>query len=120
MTKQSPIWHDWIDAVFRPVIAFFAGLVLGYLAQLAEVKGWVFAAGFGVVLLVLLGLFLLVNQLFETTFRRFFEWVGWGGGIKPSKIKHTPHWFVRFGWVLGMILGVAAVFILPEEVLAWL
>ena len=122
MREKNALWDDIIDAVFRPVIAFFSGMFLGYVAQLAEVSNWVVAGAF-MLIMILFGSFLtIMDDLFYRWTDSLFDKIGWGSGIKPVRdpVKRRKHWFVRFGWLPFIALGVAAVYVLPEEVLAWL
>ncbi len=123
MTDTAPLREDIIDAVFRPVIAFFVGMALGYTAQLASDTGWPFAIGFTAVLAVLA---LVSIWLYERLYRIsdwLFEKTGLGAGLRTQLAtppKRRKHWFVRFGWIIGLTTGVLAVFVLPKEALAWL
>jgi len=120
MTGQSQIRDDWIDAIFRPAVAFFIGMTLGYVGKLAAISSLWFAAA----VLFLGALFFMLILLVDTVFSRAIDtiarWFGAGIGIKPSKTKHEPHWFVRYGWMFGLILGMLAVFYLPQEAMAWI
>lgn len=123
MSAPAKIWHDWIDAVFRPVIAFFVGVAMGYVAKLAEVSGWWVALGISVIILVGAAFILFIDRVLRNSTDRFFDWtigLKYPGGIKPAKTKQRAHWFVRYGWIFGLLLGVSAVFFLPAEVLEWL
>lgn len=122
MTRSAPLREDFIDAVFRPVIAFFVGMALGYTAQLAEVTGWAIAMGYAAILALLA----LVGIWFYDRLHRVSDWIFEKIGIAPRPReqmvpipKRRKHWFVRYGWVAGLLLGVTAVYVLPEEVLAW-
>ncbi len=115
-----------IDGVFRLVIGFFVGMALGYTAQLGEETSWWFAGG---TLAVLAIFFFVMFKLFwsvDQGSRRLLDWasgVKYPGGIKPAKNpapEPKPHWFVRYGWIPALVLGALAVYVLPEEVLAWL
>lgn len=123
MKGITPLREDIIDAVFRPVIAFFVGMALGYTAQLASDTGWPFAIGFAAVLAVLA---LVSIWMYERLYRIsdwFFEKTGLGAAPRTQLAtppKRCKHWFVRFGWIIGLTTGVLAVFVLPKEVLAWL
>ena len=123
MTESAPLREDIIDAVFRPVIGFFAGIALGYMAQAAEVTGWVVAvsltAFFAFLAIAAVWLYerldRLLNWLFEVT----------GLGAAPRKqLAARPvrrkHWFARFGWMFGTALGLLLAYLWPETALAWL
>ena len=126
MSNNFPNIAGWIDGGFRLVIGFAVGMVLGYTAQLAEVSGWWFAAA----VLVLSAFFaiMLANAVWalDNGVSRLFDWasgVKYPGGIKPAKNpapEPKAHWVIRFGWVLALVLGAVSVYVLPEEVLAWL
>lgn len=123
MSKSAPLQQDIIDAVFRPVIAFFIGMVLGYTVQLAGDTGWPVALAYTAILAVLA----IVGLWIYERLHRFSDWVfektGLGAGLKPQLVRppaKRKHWFVRFGWVAGLAAGGLAVFFLPEEMLAWL
>lgn len=123
MTETAPLREDIVDAVFRPVIAFFVGMALGYTVQLASDTGWTFAIGFTAAI----GALALVSIWLYWRFHRVSDWVLEKLGVAPRvkpQLAHPPkkqkHWFVRFGWIIGMVAGVLAVFVLPKEVLAWL
>jgi len=110
--------EDIIKGIFRPVIGFFLGMALAYTFQLAQSAGWVFAIGWLVFIALLFGAVLL--------FQRFLDWgfdklTGWGlkKQMRPMKAE-TPHWFVRFGWVFGVVIGFATVMVFPEEIKALL
>ena len=119
MSRTAALWSDWIDALFRPVIAFFCGLVLGYIAKLAAVTTWWFAGGI-LVVLVLVALFVVLSdRLFSGGIDAIARKLGAGNGIKPSRTPQKRHWFVSYGWLIGLVLGAVAVFILPPEVLEW-
>ena len=108
-----------INGIARPLIGFFAGMALAYTFQLAQSAGWVFALGWLILICLLFGIVLLIDRASD----RFFDWIGWGLGVKSAKRRAAadkPHWFVRFGWIFGLSAGFAAVFVLPEEVLSWL
>lgn len=120
MNLPSKFSYDWIDAVFRVVVGFFVGLLFGSVAKSAELSGWVSALGLGVAVCLVFGLVLLVMNWIDLGFDKVFNLIGWGNGIKPAPTKSKPHWFVRFGWMFGLALGVLAYFYLPEGVLAWL
>lgn len=120
MTHGSLIKDDWIDAIFRPAVGFFIGLALGYGVQLAQISSWLFALGVLVVLACLFGAVLMFDSAINRIVNVADRWLGGGVGIKPSKTKHIPHWFVRFGWIFALVLGMVAVFVLPEGALAWL
>lgn len=123
MTKNAPLREDIIDAVFRPVIAFFVGMVLGYTAQLANDTGWPFAIGLTAILAMLA---LLSIWMYERLYRVsdwLFEKTGLGAGLRPQLVaphKRRKHRFVRYGWIAGLVAGVLSVFILPQEILEWL
>lgn len=123
MTETAPLREDIIDAVFRPVIAFFVGLVLGYTAQLASDTGWPFAIGFTAVVAALGLIWIWLYERLHKISDWFFEKVGLGMGLRTQLAappKRRKHWLVRFGWIIGLIAGVLAVFLLPEEVLKWI
>ncbi len=108
-----------INGIARPAIGFFLGIAAGYTVELAGSTGWWIALGSSA---FIAGLFCLV-LLFDTALSRFFDRIGWGTGVMAAKNKARagkPHWFVRFGWVFGVIAGFTAVFILPKEALSWL
>lgn len=112
-------FDDTINGITRPVIGFLLGMAAGHLVELAGTTGWWIALGFGAFLAGLFGLVIL----FDTAVDRFFDRIGWGTGVMAAKNKARAgksHWFVRFGWVFGLILGFVAVFVLPEEALSWL
>lgn len=116
---------DWIDGLFRFAMGFFAGMVVGYTAQLAEVTSWVFAVATLAVVTALVVLSFKTYLAIDGAMQRFFDWIGgvkYPGGIKPPKRpapEPKPHWFVRFGWLPALVIGSVAVYVLPEEVLAW-
>lgn len=110
--------EDIINGIFRPVIGFFIGIALAYMFQLAQSAGWIFAVGWAVFLAVLFGAVVVLDRFMDWGFGRLTGW-GLKKQMRPPKAQ-TPHWFVRFGWIIGLIAGFAAVFVLPEEALAWL
>jgi hypothetical protein len=123
MTETAPLREDIIEAVFRPVIAFFIGLVLGYTAQLAGTTGWPVAIAYTAILAVL-G---LASVWLYERLRRVSDWVfektGLGAGLKQQLAappKRRKHWFVRYGWIAGLVLGFAAATLFPEEIMQWL
>ncbi len=108
-----------VNGIARPVIGFLLGIAAGYTVELAGSTGWWIALGFSAFVAGLFGLVIM----FDTVLDRFFDRIGWGTGVMAAKNKTKagkPHWFVRFGWVFGLIVGFAAVFVLPEEALSWL
>ncbi len=111
--------EDLINGIFRPLIGFFLGMVLAYTFQLANSAGWLFAVGWTAFVGILFGLVLVFDRFLNWGFDRLT-----GLGIKKPKRAtgkdEKPHWFVRFGWVLGVIVGFGAVFILPETMLDWM
>lgn len=112
-------FDDIVSGIARPLIGFFLGMALGYTVALAGTTGWWIALSFLAFIACLFGLVFL----FQTAIERFFDRIGWGTGVMAAKNKARAgksHWFVRFGWIFGVIAGFAAVFILPEEALAWL
>ena len=112
-------FDDTVNGIARPVIGFFLGLAMGYTVELAGSTGWWIALGSSAFIACLFGLVIL----FDSALRRFFDRIGWGTGVMAAKNKARAgksHWFVRFGWIFGMIVGFAAVFILPEAALAWI
>lgn len=112
-------FDDIVNGVSRPLIGFFLGMALGYTVELAGSTGWWIALSFAAFVAFLFGLVIL----FDNALRRFFDRIGWGTGVMAAKNKAragTSHWFVRFGWIFGLIAGFGAVFVLPEEALAWL
>lgn len=123
MTKKVTIWNDWIDAIFKPVVGFFAGMVIGHTAELASISNWWIALGVLAIISIGITLFFAIERGVDRGIGRFFDWtIGskYPGGIKPSDTPHKPHWFVRFGWFPALLLGLAAVLVLPEGALAWL
>lgn len=111
--------EDIINGIARPVIGFFVGMAGAYVVQLAGGVGWPIALGFAAFIALLFGAVILFDRVLEGATDRLFG----GSGIKPARKgveQEKPHWFVRFGWILGLIAGFAAVFVLPEEILAWL
>ena len=123
MTDTAPLREDIIDAVFRPVMAFFAGMFAAYVTQLAGATSWTVALIFGGICLVLFGLVLVFDNFMRGAVDGLFERIGWGS-VKHKQLAPIPrkrtHWFVRYGWILGLIAGFLAVMVLPEEALAWL
>ena len=112
-------FDDTVNGIARPAIGFFLGLAMGYTVELAGSTGWWIALGFSAFIACLFGLVIL----FDSVLSRFFDRIGWGTGVMAAKNKARAgksHWFVRFGWIFGLIAGFAAVFILPEGALAWL
>jgi len=112
-------FEDIINGIFRPMIGLLIGMAGAYLVQLAGGVGWPIAAGFGVLLALLFGGVILFDRVLEGATDRLFG----GSGVKPARkgvTQEKPHWFVRFGWIFGLVAGYAAVFLLPEEMLAWL
>ena len=95
-------------------------------AQLAEETTWWFAAGIFIVIAIVMTLLVYFVFAMDGAFQRFFDWIGgvkYPGGIKPAKNpapEPKRHWFIRFGWMPALVIGAAAVYVLPEEVLAWL
>ncbi|MEJ8562989.1 hypothetical protein QTO30_18410 [Yoonia sp. GPGPB17] len=110
--------EDIINGIFRPVIGFFLGMALAYAFQLAQSAGWMFAVGWAVFLMLLFGLVIVLDRFLDWGFGRLTGW-GLKKPLRPAKAAQ-PHWLVRFGWVFGVIIGVGAVLLLPEEALAWL
>ena len=110
--------EDIINGIFRPVIGFFLGMVLAYTFQLALSAGGMFAVGWAVFLFVLFGFVIVLDRFLDWGFGRLTGW-GLKKPLRPAKAE-APHWFVRFGLVFGVIIGFGAVFLLPEEALAWL
>lgn len=119
-TPRAPL-DDWINGVFRPVIGFFAGLGLGYTAQLGQMAGWSLATVSLALAAVAFGV-ILATTWFDFGIDWVLRKIGLGDGIKPAREVATPqraHWIVRFGWIIGLILGLVAAFILPPEVISW-
>ena len=123
MTETAPLREDIIEAVFRPVIAFFVGLVFGYTAQMAESTGWPFAIGFTAIL----GLLAVVSIWLYWRFHKVSDWIleklGIAPRVKPQLAappKRRKHWFVRYGWIAGLVLGFVAATLFPEEIMQWL
>ena len=114
---------DWIDLIFKFVIGFFVGVFIAHVAELASIAGWWFAVGLAVVLMLILGAILVMDRWFERGMSSLFDKIGLGGGIKPARNPKPPakrQWFIRFGWMFGLIIGALAVFFLPEGVLDWI
>lgn len=108
-----------VNGIARPAIGFFLGMATAHTVALAGSTGWWVALGFSAFVAGLFGLVLL----FDGAMNRFFDRIGWGTGVMAAKNKARagkPHWFVRFGWIFGLIAGFAAVSLLPEEALLWL
>ena len=101
----------WIDGVFRFAVGFFIGMALGYTTQFAAVTSWWFAAGTLVIVTIFILLMLKTFLAIDGVVQRFFDWAGgvkYPGGIKPPKNpapEPKQHWFIRFGWVLAVVLG---------------
>ncbi len=112
-------FDDIVNGVARPLIGFFLGMALGYTVELAGSTGWSIALSSAAFIAFLFGLVMLFYNVLD----RFFDRIGWGTGVMAAKNKARAgksHWFVRFGWIFGLIAGFAAVFVLPKEALAWL
>ncbi len=126
MSNAGGSVFDWLDGIFRFAIGFFVGMAVGYTAQLAEVTSWWFAVGTFAVLAVVMTALLYGFFALDGATQRFFDWMGgvkYPGGIKqPKNPAPEPkrHWFIRFGWMPALAIGAVAVYVLPEEVLAWL
>ena len=116
MSAQARIRDDWIEAISRPAIGFFIGMALGYTAQMAQLSGWWVAVGWLVFVSILFGSVILLQEFLWKVTDALFG----GPGIKKPKNGPKPHWFVRFGWMIFLGLGICAVYVLPEEVLAWI
>lgn len=112
-------FDDAVNGIARPAIGFFVGMAMGYIVELAGMSGWWMALSFGGLVAGLFGLVIL----FDSAMHRFFDRIGWGTGVMAAKNRARAgksHWFVRFGWIFGVIAGFAAVLFLPQEALAWL
>lgn len=120
MTPPSMSTYDWFDASSRVVVGFFVGLFLGSVAQLAELSGWTYALGVGVVLGLIFGLTLLMMHWTDLGLDKVLNRIGWGNGIKPAPTKTKSHWFVRIGWMFGVAVGTFAYLYLPEGAMSWL
>ena len=123
MTQRPALLEDWINAIFRPVIGFFSGVFLGYMAQLAAISGWMFALGVAGFCALLVAGLVIVDRATDHGIDAIAQKLGWIGYVKhskseakPSKTKHRPHWFVRYGFIIGVLAGAGAVFYLPQEV----
>jgi len=115
--------EDWINGTFKPVIGFFLGIALGYLAQLAAVAGVGLALSYGALVSLIFLLVVAASAGLDRVLDTILGKIGWGNGIKPARNPAPEpklHWFVRYGWVLGMMLGLLAAFVLPKEMLSWL
>lgn len=110
--------EDLISGIFRPVIGFFVGLALAYTFQLAQSAGWVFALGWTVCVALLFGLVLVFDRALDWVFDKLTGW-GLKKQMRPPKAV-TPHWFVRYGWIVGVVIGFCAVMMFPEQVRALL
>ncbi|PJI92863.1 hypothetical protein BC777_1726 [Yoonia maricola] len=110
--------EDMINGIFRPLVGFFLGTALAYTFQLAQSAGWMFAVGWAVFLMLLFSLVLVLDRFLDWGFGRLTGF-GLKKPMQPAKAE-TPHWFVRFGWVFGVIIGFSAVLLFPEEILGWL
>jgi hypothetical protein len=112
-------FENIVNGIARPAIGFFLGMAAANVVELAGSTGWWVALGFTAFVAGLFGLVLL----FDNALHRFFDRIGWGTGVMAAKNRARagkPHWFVRFGWIFGLIVGFAAVYALPEEALSWL
>ena len=107
------------NGIARPLIGFFLGMALAYTFQLAQSAGWIYALGWAVFLVVLFGLVLLLDHFLDWGFDKLT-----GLGVKTNRRTagkaEQPHWFVRFGWIAGVLIGFGGVFLLPEGVLDWI
>ncbi len=122
MTDTAPLREDFIDAVVRPVIGFLVGMVLGYTVQLAGVTGWPLALGYTAILGALAVGSLWMYERLRGLSDWFFEKTGIAPRPREQLVpipKRRKHWFVRYGWIMGLAAGMLAVFVLPEEMLAW-
>lgn len=123
MTETAPLREDIIEAVFRPVIAFFIGLVLGYTTQLAETTGWPFAIGYTAILAILAFASVWLYERLRRVSDWIFEKTGLGAGLRTQLVappKRRKHWVVRFGWIAGLIIGFLAAALFPQQVMRWL
>ena len=123
MTPSAPLREDFIDAVFRPVIGFFAGSALGYVVQLAGVSGWPIALAYTAILGVVVVVWIWMYERLRLISDWFLEKIGIAPRVKPQLRpipKRKKHWFVRYGWIAGIAIGVLAVMIWPDEVSSWL
>ena len=112
-------FDDIVNGIARPAIGFFLGMAAANVVELAGSIGWWVALGFSAFVAGLFGLVILIDKASE----RFFDYIGWGTGVMAAKNRARagkPHWFVRFGWIFGLIAGFAVVYVLPEEALSWL
>ncbi|WP_333715071.1 hypothetical protein [Yoonia sp.] len=123
MTDTAPLRENIIEAVFRPVIAFLVGIVLGYTVQLAGITGWPIAIAYTA---ILAGLVLASVWLYERL-RRVSDWLfeatGLGAGLRQQLAtppQRRKHWVVRFGWIVALLIGFVAVTLFPDEVMQWL
>ena len=116
MSRQTPSFDDLINGIFRPVIGFFVGIALAFTFQLAQNAGWIFAVGWAAFIALLFGAVILLDRFLGWGFDKLTGW-----GLKPAKPSATKaHWFVRFGWIAGVLSGFGAAYFLPEQMKAWL
>lgn len=107
---------DIINGIARALIGFFLGMALAYTFQLAQSAGWLYAAGWAFFLAVLFGLVLVFDRFLDWGFDKLT-----GLGIKTNRKKtEKPQRIVRFGWILGVMIGFGGVFLLPEGVQDWI
>lgn len=108
-----------INGITRPLIGLFIGVAFAYIFQLAQIAGWIFAVGWLIFLCFLFGAVLLLDRFLDWGFDKL---PGLSVKIPSPSIGNTerPHWFVRFGWIFGVLVGFGAVLFLPEEMLKWI